>query len=396
MRDSNRAKLDALMASDEAWLTHVIDNPKVSKTLKPADSLLAKFAEVSLFFERHQRAPDADSSNLKESGLGARLRGMQNTPDTVLKLKPHDVHGLLVTKTPCDAPLTTSARPAKPVKIDDLLDDPLFNDLSAINTSARANRPSLLSTTRSVSQRRPCEDFERFKLKFTTITNGLIKGSLVKAPLSKGSKAKVGDVFAWRGLLCFVEKEASLDDAEKDGRIRVVFSNGTESWMKPSSVTRHFYALKGRGETNAYVERIILASEAQPESLPDNYEDPNVSGYIYVVRTLSTHPNVLPHKKKMVKIGATKGNIKKRISSAESDPTFLLSRAKVVRAFTLKNLDPFKVEKYLHALFSHRQLEINIRDRFGKPVMATEWFAVSPAEVSEAVEALINKTASLT
>jgi hypothetical protein len=395
MRGSNRAKLDALMASDEAWLTHVIDNPKVSKILKPADSLLAKFEEVSLFFEQHQRAPDAAADDLKESSLGARLRGMQNVPDTVLKLKPHDVHELLV-KRKRRSVQGTAICPEKTVNIDDLLDDPLFNDLNVINTSARANRPSLLSNTRSVSQRRPCEDFERFKLKFTTITNGLVKGRLVKAPLSKGSKAKVGDVFAWRGLLCFVEKEASLDDAEKDGRIRVIFSNGTESWMKPSSVTRHFYALKGRGETNAYVERIILASEAQPESLPDNYEDPNVSGYVYIARTLSTHPNVLPHKKKMVKIGATKGNIKKRISSAESDPTFLLSRAKVVRAFTLKNLDPFRVEKYLHALFSHRQLEINILDRFGKPVMATEWFAVSPAEVSEAVEALINKTALLT
>jgi len=49
------------------------------------------------------------------------------------------------------------------------------------------------------------------------------------------------------GTLCFIEKEAALEDDDKDGRVRVIFANELELWMKESSTTRHFYALRYRG-----------------------------------------------------------------------------------------------------------------------------------------------------
>ena len=42
------------------------------------------------------------------------------------------------------------------------------------------------------------------------------------APMVKGSKVVPGDVFSWKGTLCFIEKESALDDDDKDGRVRVI------------------------------------------------------------------------------------------------------------------------------------------------------------------------------
>lgn len=393
MRNTNTQKLDALIQGNADWFQQIIEEPKLSKVLKPNDSLLVKFNDINSFFDIEGREPNPDADSMKESSLGTRLRGMRNREDDRLRLKPHDRNALLATP---EEMTPKKESKLEPVKIDDLLDDPIFNNTDTINTSARANRPSLLSSNRAVFQRRPCEDFECFKLKFKTISNGLEKGSLVRTALIKGSKAQPGDTFLWRGMICFVEKEASLDEQEYEGRIRIIFSNGTESWMKPASVTRHFYALRGRGEKNAYVERVILASDAPKDETPDiSEEEGDTTGYVYVARTLSTDPNIIPHKKSMVKIGSTKNSVKTRVAGAEKDPTFLLARVKVVRTFILKNLDPLKVEKHLHKLFAHRQLEINIHDRFGKHVSATEWFAVSPAEVSEAIEDVVKKTDTL-
>jgi hypothetical protein len=392
MREETRAQLDDLLASDDNWVQALVNSATKKRKVSHVDPLLSRFEEINRFIDQHGHLPDDSADNLKESALGARLKGILSRPADWHKLSAHDRHSIL--KPPCsNEPLFSAPEdPTPPESLDDLLDDPLFVDDNNISATPRALRPSLLSHKRDVWQRQPCEDFAKFKLKFKTIENGLSKGSLVRSPLIKGSKAQPGDIFLWRGLLCFVEQEAGLGDHDKDGRIRIIFSNGTESWMKPSSVTRHFYALKGRGEKNAHVERIVLASEAQPDNLPQKRSEETATGYIYVARTLSDNPSVIPHKKRMVKIGCTSGNVAQRIASAERDPTFLLARAKVVRTFTLTDLDPFKVEAYLHQKFSHRQLDIEITDRFGKPVRATEWFAISPAEVGDAIEELIEKS----
>ena len=99
--------------------------------------------------------------------------------------------------------------------------------------------------------------------------------------------------------------------------------------MKEASITRHFYALRYRGEQRAYVERIIPKSEAQPNNLPsDEQRDPEVTGYIYVARTLSKHPSIAPYKEGMVKIGVTSAG--KNASLRGERPNLSLSKAKVV------------------------------------------------------------------
>lgn len=119
-----------------------------------------------------------------------------------------------------------------------------------------------------------------------------------------------------------------------------------------------------------------------------------ITGYIYVVRTLSKDPGLSKIRKSAVKIGVTKNPVAVRVANAEKDPTFLCAPVDIVSTFTLHNLDPREVEKTLHAFFGDVRLKINAKDRFDNEVSANEWFLVSPKAVQIAVENLIKGTLS--
>ena len=75
MRAKNVAILDELLAGDDDWFRNMVADatPKTKKI--SSDPLVEKFEEINAFVDTHGRAPDAESENLRESGLGARLSG---------------------------------------------------------------------------------------------------------------------------------------------------------------------------------------------------------------------------------------------------------------------------------------------------------------------------------
>ena len=88
------------------------------------------------------------------------------------------------------------------------------------------------------------------------------------------------------------------------------------------------FAIPGGGEQRAYVERIIPKGEAKPNNLPsDEQRNPEVTGYIYVVRTMSTHPSIAPYKDGIFKIDFTSSSVKKCIAARRTiQLLFCLSR----------------------------------------------------------------------
>lgn len=87
----------------------------------------------------------------------------------------------------------------------------------------------------------------------------------------------------------------------------------------------------------------------------------------------------------MHKIGVTGGDVKKRISNAKSDPTFLMDKVEIVATYKLANINRAKLEGIIHRFFSSAKLNIQIEDRFGKPVVAREWFLVPLFIIDEMV-----------
>ena len=116
------------------------------------------------------------------------------------------------------------------------------------------------------------------------------------------------------------------------------------------------------------------------------------SGTIYVLRSLSDHPAVAENRDVVHKIGVTSGSVKTRIVNAEHDPTFLMAKVEIVATYELYNINRTKLENLIHRFFESVRLDIQIMDRFGKPVVPREWFLVPLFVIDELVEKIKDGT----
>jgi hypothetical protein len=114
------------------------------------------------------------------------------------------------------------------------------------------------------------------------------------------------------------------------------------------------------------------------------------SGTIYILRSLSKHPIVKANKNLVHNIGVTGGDVKKRIANAKNDPTFLMADVEIIASFKLANINRVKLEKVIHMFFNNSKLEVEINDRFGKPVQAHEWFMMPLFIIDQMVETIKN------
>ena len=82
----------------------------------------------------------------------------------------------------------------------------------------------------------------------------------------------------------------------------------------------------------------------------------------------------------------TGGSVAKRIAAAENDATYLLAGVEVVAEYKLFNINRTKLEKLIHRFFADAAYDIEIGDRFGKPVRPREWFLVPLHVIDEAAQ----------
>ena len=88
----------------------------------------------------------------------------------------------------------------------------------------------------------------------------------------------------------------------------------------------------------------------------------------------------------------TGGDVARRIANAKIDPTFLMADVEIVATYVLYNINRTKLEKLIHRVFAPAQLDVEIKDRFGRPVVPREWFLVPLFIVDEVVERIKDGT----
>ena len=111
-----------------------------------------------------------------------------------------------------------------------------------------------------------------------------------------------------------------------------------------------------------------------------------------MLRSKSELPAIAQSRDLIHKIGVTGGNVEKRIGIAKIDPTYLMADVEVVATYELYNINRTKLEKLLHRVFEAARLDIEIKDRFGNPIVPREWFLVPVFVVNEAVERIKDGT----
>ena len=345
----------------------------------------------SAFFEQHGHAPrHGEDHDIFERLYAVRLDCFREQEECRSLLEPFDGQRLLDTK----------AVKTQPVP-EDIDDDALLAELGveaemAPITELRHVRSSAEKrAAEEIANRERCEDFGKFKPLFEQVHKELDSAVRVSRPIRKKAgflKAdiKAGDFFILGGQTTYVAEVGEpfkAPNGEFDARLRVIYSNGTESNLLLRSLQRALY----KDETSRLISEPtaagpLFSSEADEEDL--------ASGTIYVLRSMSDHPLVKENRKVVHKIGVTSGNVDRRIGNAKLDPTFLMADVEVVATYELFNINRTKLEHLIHRIFDAARLNIEIKDRFGNPVVPKEWFLVPLAAINEAVEKIKDGTIS--
>ncbi|EIM98540.1 hypothetical protein WQE_23468 [Paraburkholderia hospita] len=352
------------------------------------ERVIAGFEEIQRFFDQHSRAPQhGEDRDIFERLYAVRLDRLRALPDCLMLLAPLDHQGLLA-----GAPRLTTTEEA--IDVDELAAELAGTVSTEDITVLRHVRTSAEKrAAEEIAQRTPCADFETFKPHFEQVQRELKEGIRQTYAFHKLSEIKLaeiqqGEFYIVGGQLAYVAEvgeDIRTQYERRDSRLRVIFDNGTESDVLLRSFQRALY----RDEA----ARLVTNPLAGPLFDDEASEDDQESGTIYVLRSKSDNPVVAANREVLHKIGVTgQRNVAARFANARNDSTFLLADVEVVATYDLYNINRVKLENLIHRVFDPARLDIEINDRFGKPVVPREWFLVPVFVVDEAVERIKDGT----
>lgn len=343
------------------------------------ERIIAGFEDILRFVETQGHAPQhGEHNDIFERLYAVRLDRLRKLPDAHRLLAAMDVQGLL------GEPNAVAEPDADELSDDALLaglgvDAPRAGDDITVLKHVRTHQDRQVAE--DVANRTPCKDFERFKPLFERAERELQSGVRKSVRFGQEAGVDVGDFFVLGGQTVYVAEkgeQTKTPNGTPDARLRVIYSNGTESDLLMRSLQRALYKDEAGRRLTGADEGPLFGGEM---------EDGDVeSGTIYVLRSLSENPYVAEHRDLIHKIGVTGGKIEVRIANAEHDATYLLAGVDVVATYRLSGINRVKLENLLHRIFAPAQLDLTIQDRFGRPVKPREWFLVPLPIIDEAVE----------
>jgi hypothetical protein len=376
-----KLKADMTNLSDDELLAELgvsIEPPKTGGRTPREQRIVAGFEDVQRFFETNGRVPrHGEGLDIFERLYAVRLDRLRAMPEARELLAGLDVHGLLTEPTGLER-----------LQLETLDDEALLaelgvgvtgeDDISVLkHVSSREERRA----AEEIANRSACPDFEPFKPLFEQTESELQAGLRQARPFGRDASIATGDFFILGGQLVYVAEigeTIKAPNGESDARLRVIYSNGTESNLLRRSLQRALY----KDEAG----RRLTDPNAGP-LFSETWEENDIeSGTIYVLRSLSSHPFVAEHRELIHKIGVTGGKVEARIANAAHDATYLLADVEVVASYKLAEINRTKLENLFHHIFVAAQLDLTIHDRFGHPVRPHEWFLVPLHVIDEAVE----------
>ena len=357
---------------------------KVSRTPRE-ERIIAGFEEIQRFTQEHGHRPQhGEDRDIFERLYAVRLERIRELSECRDLVAPLDHQGLLAG---ADEPLLASDDTA----LDD--DDALLAQLGieveapAITQLKHVRSAAEKKAAQEVANRERCQDFETFKPLFEQVQKELDSGLRETRPFEMKAEIEQGRFFIVGGQKAYVAHKGETTITEHgrtDARLRVIFDNGTESNMLMRSLQRAL--------NKDDAGRRITDPTAGPLFSDQTIEGDEASGTIYVLRSHSDHPLVAENRELVHKIGVTNMSVQKRIAGAQLQPTFLMAKVEIVATYELFNINRSKLENLLHRIFEPARLDIEVMDRFGRPVIPREWFLVPLFAVQDAVEKIKDGT----
>ena len=369
---------------DDALLVELgveIEQKKQVKRTPREERIIAGFEDIQKFVADHDRLPGhSPDGDIFERLYAVRLDRLRELPEARDLLETLDHQGLLSTLPPAD-------------QSDDMDDDALLAELgvdiapSAITELKHVRSAAEKKAAENVANREECKDFDEFQPLFEKVQRELDSGQRETRPFELKAEIEPGRFFIVHGQKAYVAEmgEVTLtDQGRTDARLRVIFDNGTESKMLMRSLQRAL--------NSDEAGRRITEPLAGPLFSDTPEEGDDTTGAIYVLRSRSDNPTVAANRDLVHKIGVTTMSVEKRIAGAHLQPTFLMAPVDIVATYKLYNINQTRLENLIHRIFDSARLDIQIEDRFGRPVVPREWFLVPLFAIEDAVQKIKDGT----
>ena len=355
----------------------ILNTPAKRTILSKDQKLLDSFNEINIFVKSNGREP-LSGDDISERKLAARLAQIKADPDLIKILKPHDDQNLL-------------GKIKEINSIEDIFENDHLNILDISDEEELFDIKNFRlekNKTDFVARRKPCKDFEKFRPLFESTHEDLRQGRRILLDFTE-KDLNQGRLFILEGIMVYVD-QVNLVTREfkdktqgtrkrQDSRIRCIFENGLESNMYFRSLQKLLYKDGQRvSETN---EEAIEAFEKNLGS------SGNLTGYIYVLKSLSEKPEIkkIPN---FYKIGFSKTSVEERTKNCENETTFLNDKIEIISTTPIYGFQLSKIENIVQNFFASRRLDIEIADKDGYLTKPKEWFSVPLELIHQSIKLL--------
>lgn len=357
----------------------ITTQPKESKKIT-YDPQVERFLEIVEFVKENGREPYKVQDDLSERGLASRLIGIRRDVERIEYLKQYDELGLLEEgEKKIQIPKVTS--------IDDILkagsSELLGGDRrEGIDTSIFDTQSLQKVTTMPdyVARRKKVQNFGEYEMLFKNCHKEITEGKRKIVTFKNEQDIHPSNFYILKGVLLYVETvgERQKIKGKTNARLRCVFENGTESDMLLRSLAAELYK-NGRRVTD------------NEETLLDDVAPDDIStGYIYVLKSLSTNPQISDIND-LYKIGFTAGKVENRIRNAVNESTYLYAPVKIVATYQVYNMNGRKFELAVQHMLNHKNLDVSIVGPNGRMIIPKEWFVISLDELQEVINEIVMK-----
>lgn len=363
--------------------------PQKSAVRTSDERLASSFDEINSFFEKNNREPEPNPSNISEYKLYSTLKGLRENKQKMEALESQDKHNLLQTNK------------KEITSLEDIFADDSFgildDDSEGLFTFNHTPTDFERAKADFVARRKKCKDFHKYEELFKDVQDDLALGKRKLIDFNY-ENLKKGNFYVHNGILLYL-KDVKFDETVKpfksglrnrdDGRTVTIFENGTESNMMFQSLYKALHS-NGRTVTQNADEVVEQFEEKFSTTTTTKItKEDKQTGFIYVLKSKSQKEEITSLKN-LYKIGYSSTNVEERIKNAENEPTYLMDSVEIISSWQCYNMNAQKFEKLIHNFFGNSCLEVDVFDKKGIRHSPREWFVVPLERVEEAIVMIID------
>ena len=371
--------------SDPIFDELIAETPK--KQVRRIDPEFEKFQEIIEWIKNHDGKEPEKSRDMTERKLFSRLKGYRDKPEMIKKLAEIDELNLFDSK---NTVLENSIK--NPESLDDILnDDTLFEKKDKVDSLLDLSRyKRTINAADKYSVRKRASHFERYEPLFKLIQKEIANGTRKIIPVDTEKNIIPGKFYIDNGILLYVLSVGDYyidKNGYRNAKLHLIYENGTEN---KGILLRSFASNLFDNTRHGRMVTEVMSDVMGETTVEERAAEYLTTGYIYVVKSLSSNPEISKYQN-LYKIGFASGSVEKRISNAENEATYLYAPVKIVATWEVQNFSARKLETVMHHRFADKQLQISVPKANGKIENPKEWYVVSLDEIEANINDIIVK-----